>query len=435
MKLNLKQTKAIDFLEDNITTELLFGGAAGGGKSILGAYWLLKMALKYPDTRWLMGRAELKVLKETTLVSFFTVCQMQGIKSGVHYVYNQQSGQILFPNQSVIILKDLFLYPSDPNFDSLGSLEITGAFIDECNQLVEKAKNIVKSRIRYRLDENKLIPKILMTCNPAKNWVYTQFYKPNKEGVLQSDKQFIQALVTDNPNISKHYRENLLSLDENSKQRLLYGNWEFDNDPSTLIEYDKIVDCFSNTFVSGGSKYISIDVARFGSDSTVIGLWDGLRVELRQYKGKSVTEVAELVKQLQLDYKVLLSNVIADEDGVGGGVVDILRCKGFVNNSRPLPNPVTMKDENFANLKSQCYYKLAEYINDSKIFINSVQNRDLIIQELEQVKQYNMEKDGKKAVMPKDKVKEVIGRSPDFSDTLMMRMYFELSPKFIFHER
>lgn len=435
MKLNLKQTKAIDFLEDNITTELLFGGAAGGGKSILGAYWLLKMALKYPDTRWLMGRAELKVLKETTLVSFFTVCQMQGIKSGLHYVYNQQSGQILFPNQSVIILKDLFLYPSDPNFDSLGSLEITGAFIDECNQLVEKAKNIVKSRIRYRLDENKLIPKILMTCNPAKNWVYTQFYKPNKEGVLQSDKQFIQALVTDNPNISKHYRENLLSLDENSKQRLLYGNWEFDNDPSTLIEYDKIVDCFSNTFVSGGSKYISIDVARFGSDSTVIGLWDGLRVELRQYKGKSVTEVAELVKQFQLDYKVPLSNVIADEDGVGGGVVDILRCKGFVNNSRPLPNPVTMKDENFANLKSQCYYKLAEYINDSKIFINSVQNRDLIIQELEQVKQYNMEKDGKKAVMPKDKVKEVIGRSPDFSDTLMMRMYFELSPKFIFHER
>ena len=314
-------------------------------------------------------------------------------------------------------------------------MEITGAFIDECNQLVEKAKNIVKSRIRYRLDENKLIPKILMTCNPAKNWVYTQFYKPNKEGVLQSDKQFIQALVTDNPNISKHYRENLLSLDENSKQRLLYGNWEFDNDPSTLIEYDKIVDCFSNTFVSGGSKYISIDVARFGSDSTVIGLWDGLRVELRQYKGKSVTEVAELVKQFQLDYKVPLSNVIADEDGVGGGVVDILRCKGFVNNSRPLPNPVTMKDENFANLKSQCYYKLAEYINDSKIFINSVQNRDLIIQELEQVKQYNMEKDGKKAVMPKDKVKEVIGRSPDFSDTLMMRMYFELSPKFIFHER
>jgi phage I-like protein len=41
-----------------------------------------------------------------------------------------------------------------------------------------------------------------------------------------------------------------------------------------------------------------------------------------------------------------------------------------------------------------------------------------------------MDKDGKKQIMPKDKVKEVIGRSPDFSDTLMMRMYFEYAPKF-----
>jgi phage terminase large subunit len=40
-----------------------------------------------------------------------------------------------------------------------------------------------------------------------------------------------------------------------------------------------------------------------------------------------------------------------------------------------------------------------------------------------------MDKDGKKQVMPKDKVKEMIGRSPDFSDTLMMREWFELAPR------
>jgi phage terminase large subunit len=52
-----------------------------------------------------------------------------------------------------------------------------------------------------------------------------------------------------------------------------------------------------------------------------------------------------------------------------------------------------------------------------------------IIQELEYVKQWNMDKDGKRQVMPKDKVKEFIGRSPDFSDTLMMREWFELMPQ------
>ena len=72
----------------------------------------------------------------------------------------------------------MFLYPSDRNFDSLGSLEITAAFIDEANQITEKAKNVVASRLRYKLDENNLIPKMLMTCNPAKNWTYTEYYRP-----------------------------------------------------------------------------------------------------------------------------------------------------------------------------------------------------------------------------------------------------------------
>lgn len=426
MKLNIKQTLAIDYLEDQKTTEILYGGAAGGGKSILGSYWLIKMCLKYPETRWLMGRSELKTLKETTLLSLFEVAKLQGLTAGVHYIYNQQSNIITFFNKSVIMLKDLFCYPSDPNFDSLGSLEITGAFIDECNQLVEKAKNVVKSRIRYKLDENKLIPKMLMTCNPAKNWVYTNFYKPAKDCTLIKSRKFIQALVDDNPDISKHYRENLLGLDEISKQRLLYGNWEYDNDPAALITYDKIIDCFSNNYAEKGDKYITADIARFGSDSTVIGIWDGYNVELYQYKKKSVQEIANIIKEFQIKHKVANSCTIADEDGVGGGVVDILHCKGFVNNSRPL------KDENYNNLKSQCYYKLAEFINAGKISIktNDITAKENIIQELEQVKQYNMDKDGKKQIMPKDKVKELIGRSPDYSDTLMMRMFFEFTPKF-----
>lgn len=41
-----------------------------------------------------------------------------------------------------------------------------------------------------------------------------------------------------------------------------------------------------------------------------------------------------------------------------------------------------------------------------------------------------MDKDGKKSVLPKEQVKEVLGRSPDFADTLMMREWFELRPKF-----
>ena len=147
MKLNHKQTITIDLLEDDIHTEGLFGGGAGGGKSILGCYWQIKKRLKYPKTRGLIGRAKLKTLKETTLNSFYYVCQQQGLISGIHYRVNNQSNEIHFFNGSSIFLKDLFYYPSDPNFDELGSLEITDAFIDESNQITEKAWNITMSRI------------------------------------------------------------------------------------------------------------------------------------------------------------------------------------------------------------------------------------------------------------------------------------------------
>ena len=431
MELSVKQTIALDLLEDKTTNEVLFGGGAGGGKTALGCYWQLKQRLKYPNTRGLIGRAVLKTLKETTLVSLFQVAKMQGLDAGKHYKYNGQSNQIEFFNGSVILLKDLYSYPSDPNFDELGSLEITDAFIDEANQVDDKARNIIKSRIRFQLDQNDLVPKILYTCNPAKNWTYSEFYKPQQDGSISNNKRFISSLIDDNPFISKHYKENLLTLDKVSMERLLYGNWEYLDDPSQLIDYEKILDSFSSSFVSGGSCYITCDVARFGSDSTVIGIWDGYRVKLHQFNGKSVVEVADIIKKYQQEYNVPTSQIVVDEDGVGGGVVDILRCKGFVNNSSALENPITKKKENFDNLKSQCYFKLAEYINDSKIYIMADgKQKQLIIEELEQVKQKSVDNDAKKGVIPKDKVKSLIGRSPDFSDCLAMRMYFEYTPKF-----
>ena len=432
MELSIKQSIALDLLEDKTTNEVLFGGGAGGGKTALGCYWQLKQRLKYPNTRGLIGRAVLKTLKETTLVSFFQIAKMQNIISGIHYRFNAQMSQIEFVNGSVILLKDLYAYPSDPNYDELGSLEITDAFIDEANQVDDKGRNIIKSRIRFQLDQNELVPKILYTCNPAKNWAYSEFYKPQQDGSIANNKRFIASLIDDNPYISKHYKENLLTLDKVSKERLLFGNWEYSSDPAQLIDYEKILDAFRNDFVPIGTSHITCDVARFGSDSTVIGIWNGMRVKLYQFNGKSVVEVAELIKNFALEHKVPYSNIVVDEDGVGGGVVDILRCKGFVNNSSALKNPISHAKENFDNLKSQCYYKLAELINDSKLYINADgKQKQMIIEELEQVKQKYVDNDSSKGIIPKDKVKAAIGRSPDFSDCLAMRMYFEYTPKFV----
>lgn len=429
MKLIPKQEHAVYYLKDKTTKEVLYGGAAGGGKSALGVLWLIEQCQIYPGTRWLMGRAKLKTLKETTLNTFFDLSSQ--LKISNQFTFNGQNGIIYWNNGSEILLKDLYSYPADPNFDSLGSLEITGAFIDECNQISYKAWQIVTSRIRYKLNEYNLTPKILGSCNPAKNWTYSKFYIPNSNGTISESKKFIQSLPTDNPNLPESYLESLLALDENSKQRLYYGNWEYDNDPAKLIDYDKINNCFTNDFIEAGQMYISADIARYGSDKMVICVWSGFRVvEVFSLSKCSVTETAEAIRGLSNKWKVPNSNIIADEDGVGGGVIDILKCKGFVNNSRAL------KEENviveYQNLKTQCYYKLAAKIQSNEIYINCPDGtvQDDIIKELEQVKRDKIDSDGKLRIVPKEKVKEFIGRSPDYSDALAFRMYFDLSPKF-----
>ena len=424
MKLISKQENAVYYLKDNQTKEIVYGGAAGGGKSALGILWLIEQSQRYPGTRWLMGRAKLKALKETTLNTFFELTTKLELSNQYHY--NSQSGVITWNNKSEILLKDLFLYPADPNFDSLGSLEITGAFVDECNQISHKAWQILKSRIRYKLNEYKLQPKMLGTCNPSKNWVYNQFYIKQKNGTIETDKKFIQALPQDNPHLPESYLESLLSLDENSKQRLYYGNWEYDNDPSKLIDFDKIQNVFTNEFVEGGQMYISADVARFGSDKMVICVWSGFKViEIVSLNKSSIVEIAQLIRELATKYQVPMANVIIDEDGVGGGVVDMLKgCKGFVNNSRALlvENQVVQ----YQNLKTQCYFKLAELIQSDKIFINCKEQTiiDEITKELEMVKRDKIDSDGKLQIISKETVKASIGRSPDYSDALMMRMYF-----------
>jgi hypothetical protein len=421
MKLSLKQTIALDYLEDTSITEVLFGGGAGGGKSVIGCYWILKSALKYNGTRWLIGRAKLKTLKETTLNTFWEVCKMQGITSKT-YNYNQTSGIITLANGSEIYLKDLFFYPSDPNFDELGSLEITGAFIDEANQVTEKAKEVVKTRIRYKLDAHGLVPKILMTCNPSKNWTYKTFYKPNRDGNLQAGRVFIQSLVTDNPEISRHYVDNLQSINDKSiRERLLHGNWDYDLNPARLVEYDPCTDVFTNSHVERGTKYITADIARFGQDKTVIIVWDGLRaIDIQTINSSTLTEAAERIKGLATNYSIPMSQVLCDEDGIGGGVVDILKCKGFTANKT---------SQKYANMKAECYYLLAEKVNKAELYIGANltgEQVECIIQELQAIERGNIDKDTKPSINSKDSQKQILGRSPDYADALMMRMWFNV---------
>jgi phage terminase large subunit len=423
-----KQTEALYYLKDKTTTEVLFGGGAGGAKSTLGSYWLMKNCIQYPETRWLMGRAVKKRLKETTLKTFKDVVKKHGVSQYMHIVDN--SDTITFRNGSEIIMHDLAYLPGDEDFDRLGSTEFTGAFIDETQEVIKKAKDAVKSRLRYRLDEYGLKPKLLMACNPSKGWLYREMYKPAKEGKLDKKKRFVQALAKDNPFISSSYIELLMELDKNMRERLLFGNWEYDDDPDCMLNYDQINDMFTNAhvFQNPNQKYITADIALLGSDCFLVVVWYGwVAVDFIKMKKSDGKQIVDKIRELKMRHGIPNRHLIYDADGVGGYLGGFFQG-AIAFNAKGSPFEDKENPRGFYDLKTQCAYKAAAMADMCylKCFAGS-EHEDLFTEELEQLKRMNTDMDGKLRMVPKEVMKEHLGRSPDYQDNFIMRGYFEVA--------
>jgi hypothetical protein len=87
------------------------------------------------------------------------------------------------------------------------------------------------------------------------------------------------------------------------------------------------------------------------------------------------------------------------------------------------------KSDNFRNLRSQCGFMLAEKIKNHEIAITAPideSTKEMIIEDLQQLKKKEMPIEAALQLIPKEEIKEALGRSPDFSDMMLERMYFEL---------
>ena len=322
IKPTIKQYKAYQYLNPAYKKckYIGFGGGAGGAKSWLGCEWLLQLCYMFAGTKYFIGRNELKRLMQSTYITFIKVCKHHGIPDDDWHLDGKYN-RIIFINGSVIDLIDVAYLPRDPLYERFGSTEYTSGWLEETGEIDFGAFDVLKSRVgRHMNADYSIPPKILLTCNPKKNWMYQLFYKPWRSKDLGNDYVFIQALVTDNPYVDKAYIENLKSLsDESKKQRLLYGNWEYDDDPSKLMDYNAIISMWTNDHVKTGKMYITCDVARLGNDHTVIFVWNGWQMVYGiRFKKKTLDETDRIIKGLKREYGVMNHNVIVDEDGVGG---------------------------------------------------------------------------------------------------------------------
>lgn len=419
-----KQHKVFEYFNDNITTEVLYGGSLNSGKTYLMCALIAMKCLQYEDIRVGLAREHISSLKKTTVVTMFKVLKDWGL-TPEHYKYNSQSGEIKFFNGSTIILCELAYNPSDPEYIRLGGHEYTFACIDEGGETNEKGKEIFQTRIgRWRNEELNIKPFLLITCNPSKNFLYREFYLPNKEGTIPEYRAFVQALPSDNPYTTSEYLLNLeRTLTFNEKRRLLNGDWEVFDDAEALFTYTDINYMFQyNSLDEDKQMRLSADIA-FTSDECVFVVWEGKEVKKIIKKDKmDKTNVVDTIKNICADFKIRYDMISFDADGVGLYLREYFpSAKEIHNGGRPV------KDMGYKNLKTELYFKLSEFSKTGILKIKDEMYKSEIYDQLSVIKhkpRQSMEK-GIELISKSDMV-SVLGHSPDIADALAYGMIFHL---------
>ena len=409
-------------------TEILYWWWARWWKSRGVAEIICYTSLVLPGIVWLVWRRERDDLRKSTLNTILKVLNSKWMKESREYKLNMQTKELQFYNGSKLYFVPLKDNPSDPEFNWLWWYEITFWYVDEAQEVNRKAINIILSRCTEKVKEYNLKGKVIMTCNPMKCHLYNDFIKAQQEWTITNDRIFIPALYKDNPFIDhEKYEESLKRADKITKERLLNWNWDYDDDPTKLYEYDDIKDLFTNRWEEW-EKYITADIARLGNDKTVIIVRNWWIGRVFVYSKNRTTEITSFIRWLQNQYWVKNSKTICDEDWVWWWVVDQLWCKWFINNSSPILRDENKEIRNYKNLKDQCYFELVPFIASDKmrLIVNNDNDKDCIIEELDVIKQKNPDKWWKLQILTKEEIKRLICRSPDFADAIAMRMWFEL---------
>lgn len=328
------------------------------------------------------------------------------------YKINESNLTITCPNGAVIHFK------SAEKPDNLFGEDVYSVVFDEA----PRARQDAYFALRSTITATKGMMKLIGNFGGTANWVHQLKEK------AKTDKEFAYFKVTAWEAVAEGIleEEEILQAQRDLPPKIfkqLYLAEEQESDDQ-LISFEVMNSFFTNDFVPHGDKYITADLAFQGSDLFEVIVWSGFRIIYYDAIAKSEgNEIENKIKELAKTFAVQRHNIAYDADG-GGNFL-----QGYLQGSRAFHNGSSaLRGENYKNLKSQCGYWFARQANGDGIYIDPIVDIDKgeLFKQLECLQSYELDKEGKMQIMPKAKIKEIIGRSPDTLDALIMRMIFEI---------
>ncbi len=267
------------------STEVLFGGAAGGGKSYGQLTDALLYALKYPKSKQLILRRTFAEL-EKSLVRVSLALYPREI-----YTYNSTCHTGRFKNGSII---DFGYCATENDVFQYQSAEYDVVRFDELTHFTEFQYLYLISRVR---GANGYPKQIKSSTNPGgvgHAWVKSRFVDvapPNTPFLSPdgSERIFIPSKIDDNIFLTQSdpdYKKRLLCLPASQRKALLYGDWNvFEGQYFTEFDYEKHT-CDAFALPAEWRRYRTID---YGLDRLAC-LWIAVDSDRNAYVYRELCE-------------------------------------------------------------------------------------------------------------------------------------------------
>ncbi len=224
MEIDLNVTKKQKMFIDAKEDEVLYGGAAGGGKSYGQLIDAFIKAMAYPGIKQIILRNSFPELNRSIILTALSLFPKE------IYTYSSVNHKMTFVNGSFI---EFGYIANDSDVTNYQSAEYDIIRFDELTHFTEYQYKYMRSRLR---GVNKFPKQIKSSTNPGSkghSWVKTMFINPGIPGkpFRKGDTTFlfIPARVEENKFLMENdpsYIKRLESLPLSEKKALLYGDWD-----------------------------------------------------------------------------------------------------------------------------------------------------------------------------------------------------------------
>lgn len=236
------QPRQVKYHQAKELDELLYGGAAGGGKSEATIWDALKYALQYKGSHQIIFRRTFPDLQRSIIMRTLQVYPKELGK------YNSSKHEWTFINGSVI---ELAYWDNDSNYMNYQGAEYDVIRWEELTQFEERWYTYMLSRLRGANGYPKMVKSTTNPGGTGHSWVKkrfvdvgvpeqihlvpktddngTQLNHPKTGEPLFNRVMFIPANVYDNNALMENdpgYLIRLMSLPDNERKQLLEGDWD-----------------------------------------------------------------------------------------------------------------------------------------------------------------------------------------------------------------